>query len=110
LRAWWREYLAVFRYVRDPHGYERRYRLLAQRKYLPKPGMFLMNGSIVVHPALAAQLQRDMGMIATKEGRLADAPLRLAGMDVYVSVNALEQPPEGGWPDVAVPERPRWRP
>lgn len=61
---------------------------------------------IYVHPALERVLRAKLGGSA---GPYTSWSM-VAGMRVYVSAYCVDQPPEGGWADVVVPERPSLRP
>jgi hypothetical protein len=95
------EFLDAYHQIRDPHGWERRYRYQRWLKYAARPAMFQINANtFVLHPSLLKRFEE-----VKREKQDASGFSTLFGIRAITSVNAVEQAPDGGWPDVEVPER-----
>jgi hypothetical protein len=92
----------AYHQIRDPHGWERRYRYQRWLKYAARPAMFQINArTFVVHPALMLQFEKVKRESVNPQAMWSD----LFGVQAIVSEFAVKQAPDGGWPDVEVPER-----
>lgn len=101
------EFKQAHSYVVDPHAWESQIRTADTKKYAGRPGMFQLEQDLVVHPAL---YQKVRDQLDQRSRDTSDLFVAFGGPHIYVSELAVTFPPEGGWTDVIVPERPRLRP